>query len=301
MANSNQRLVSALGVAGFLACSASALAQNSKPSGAATAVSTANDSTATRAQTSTLPSDEQPPTAPDAATSTAPSPADTGSVTAAPGAAAPGAHEQPPAPVTQTTPSPQGAGEQASTGATAPQSPPPGEHEGFYLRMALGTGTATVKLKDAPAGLDYAIEQAGGLDVMVGGTPRRGIAVGGGLWARGFSTREWRGENRAEGSAILFGVGPFIDYFPDPDGGFHVGGTVGIGGLQIDAEPFSSDEDRMANGTAAGVWVGYDFRVYRQWSLGVDARYLGVRAKHPEDDWKGTGDCFGLSLTGLYY
>jgi hypothetical protein len=301
----NRTALSALSVTSFLFFySASSPAQNAKPDGA-------NATQGDSAGISAPPSAEQPQAvAGDAAsgastspapTEAAPSPGTTGTV-AAPGAAA----EQPPGGISNAERAPQDNGPQtlaasAPSADASPQGRNARVHDGFYLRMALGTGTATVKLRDAPEGLDYAIEQAGWLDVMVGGTPRRGIAVGGGLWASGFSTEEWRGENNDRGSGVIFGIGPFIDYFPDPDGGFHLGGTVGIGGLQIDAEPFTNDDERMASGSAVGAWLGYDVTVYRQWSLGVEARYLGVRAKHPRDDWKGTGDCFGLSLTGLYY
>ena len=313
MPYSNRTLLSALGLASFLLYSASGLAQNAKPGAATTADPAQGDSTATAAQKdSGTPPSAQPQTVPGdtaSSTPTSPAPTDAAASPATPGtASAPQADaEQPPANVVDAERAPQDNGPQTLLAAPAPSADasPQGRdasvHDGFYLRVALGTGTATVKLKDAPEGLDYAIEQAGWLDVMAGGTPHRGIAVGGGLWASGFSTKEWRGENNDRGSGAIFGIGPFIDYFPDPEGGFHLGGTVGIGGLQVDAEPFSNDEERMASGSAVGAWIGYDFTVYRQWSLGVDARYLGVRAKHPKDDWKGTGDCFGLSITGLYY
>jgi hypothetical protein len=174
-------------------------------------------------------------------------------------------------------------------------------HDGFYLRLALGVGTGTVEFGDAPAELGDAIETTGWLDVMIGGTPSRGLAVGGGMWMGGFDTNEWRGENSDRGTVAVFAIGPFVDYFPDPREGFHFGGTVGLGGLSVDAEPFSNSDERTATGGGMGAWMGYDFWVSREFSLGLAARYLGVRVKHAEGHWHGAGDTFGLSFTGLYH
>lgn len=174
-------------------------------------------------------------------------------------------------------------------------------HDGFYLRMAIGTGTGTVVLQDAPNGLSDAMETVGWLDLMAGGTPARGMVVGGGFWAGGFQTEEWRGENKHQGTVTIFGIGPFVDYYPDPQEGFHFGSMVGLGGLAIDARPFSDEQERTATGGAIGAWMGYDFWMAREWSLGLEARYLAVRAKNPDTEWKGSADALGMAITGVYH
>jgi hypothetical protein len=190
---------------------------------------------------------------------------------------------------------------EAAAGIVESEKPDGRTHDGFYLRLALGAGTGTTEFGDAPGELSYAIETTGWLDVMMGGTPGPGLAVGGGMWMGGFDTSEWRGENSDRGTVAIFAMGPFVDYFPDPREGFHFGATVGLGGLSIDAEPFSNSNERTATGGALGAWIGYDFWVSREFSAGLAARYLGVRVKHPEGDWQGAADTFGLSLTGLYH
>ena len=307
MSSSSRLLAGPLGLASVLCHATMSLAQDPQVAEATdTEPSPADPSTPgpgaapEQSEAAPAPAPAQPvaPPAGDAAASApASEPAGTAPVPAAPAPPGPAHHatQQSQAPSVQTTPT-----DSLST-PLAPEGPPGREHDGFYLRLALGAGTGTVEFGDAPPQLGDAMEGTGWLDVMIGGTPGRGLVVGGGMWAGGFDTSEWRGENNERGSVVMFAMGPFIDYFPDPSGGFHFGGTVALGVLSVDAEPFSNPDERTAADGALGAWMGYDFWVSREISLGVEARYVGVRAKHPDNDWQGRAEAFGLSFTGLYH
>jgi hypothetical protein len=278
MSHEDRLVISSLGIACWLLLSASASAQTTE------AAASPPPQPSTRGVGSDVAADS-----PAVSVEAAPEPMQTPPASAA-------------APTTLAPPRPASAAvEAASPPDATPAGPARRVHDGFYLRMGMETGTASVKFIDAPDGLGETIETSGGLKVMLGGTPSPGMVFGGGLWAVGFDTNKWHGENRDKGSGILFAIGPFIDYFPDPKGGFHLGGSAGVGGVQIDAKPFDNDDARMASGSSLGAFVGYDFWVSQSWSLGIDAHYMSVRAKHPDGNWKAKADSFGLGITGLYY
>jgi hypothetical protein len=100
------------------------------------------------------------------------------------------------------------------------------------------------------------------LELMLGGTPMPGVTVGGGLHV----DSAWSvNANRRSFSNLLF-VGPFVDIFPDPRGGFHVGGMLGGAALVHD----NPDLDPVTyRGFGASLWLGYDLWIAEQWSLGA--------------------------------
>jgi hypothetical protein len=61
-------------------------------------------------------------------------------------------------------------------------------------------------------------------------------------------------------------LGPFLDWFVDPRGGFHLGLMPGLEGAEA--------------GFNVSVWVGYDFRIRANWWVGVEPRYLAGAGFH---------------------
>ncbi len=186
-------------------------------------------------------------------------------------------------------------------------------HDGFYLRGSIGNGWFGSKfssglLDDATVG-----GGSGVLDVQLGGTPARGLVIGGGLFLTGMEHEDVRPPNvpsaRGDdpGAIGLVAVGPFIDYFPDPKEGFHFGGMLGVAALGFDTpadvgdDPYYADDERVGTGGALGAWVGYDWWVAREWSLGVQLRYLGAVVENETYDWRGAADTLSLQFTVLYH
>lgn len=180
-------------------------------------------------------------------------------------------------------------------------------HDGFYLRLALGAGYASAGL-DAYSGAstDATVSGGGGaFDLMIGGSPAPGLAIGGGFLANsvispGFSAAGQ--SHNLDRSMGLVLVGPFIDGFIDPKNGFHVGGMLGAAALD-----FGTNADHASSTTYKGagmaLWLGYDAWVAADWSLGGMLRFGGARVSTSEGGMTETATSRNISLlfTALYH
>lgn len=180
---------------------------------------------------------------------------------------------QPTAPPAEPTPN-----MDLSTAANGPAVPRTYHvHEGFYLRTSVGFGFYKSSFTDHKRG-DVEYSDDGGsmsLDLLIGGSPSPGVAVGGGLLLDPQFGKEG-------GVSAL--IGPFIDGFPDVNKGWHLGGAVGLG-VQSFRNLGAGDRQR-ALGIGGAFWVGYDFWVASDWSIGPQVRVLGMRtndSKSAED------------------
>ncbi len=195
---------------------------------------------------------------------------------------------------------------------TSDKNPSAHRHDGFYLRMSVGGGSLGAR-GDRYDGYrtnnEYGFRgNAVAFDAMVGGTPARGLAIGGAYLADYAASTDY-GTNESSDSGMSLGIiGPFIDWFPNPKTGFHVGGAVGP------AVSVSFDDQASTRSIAAGfggsAWVGYDFWIADQWSLGASLRFQGARVETPNSreldkdspyhDRLGVGSA-SLMLTALYH
>ena len=106
--------------------------------------------------------------------------------------------------------------------------------------------------------------------LAIGGNVGEGLVVAGAVHAA--QTR-----NTFEGSpstpdrkatALSGQLGVLVDWFPDPTGGWHAGGLVGLGVVGISDADIA---DSSGVGLGAALFGGYDFWIGPQWSLGVGA------------------------------
>jgi hypothetical protein len=186
-------------------------------------------------------------------------------------------------------------------------------HDGFYLRLSVGGGTmGTSGTFDPDDGSSF--DTRGGcvsFDIAVGGSPVPGLVIGGNyafqeafkprltLSSSSFST-----ERDADVNTVFGLVGPFVDWFPDPRSGFHVGGTLGFAVLTIADENGNVDNGVSERGFGGALRVGYDFWVDSQWSLGVVGQFVGGRVSGDsvnsvtERDSVGS---FAVLFTALYH
>lgn len=213
---------------------------------------------------------------------------------AEPAEAAPGeAAEEPapaaaPAPASAESPAKATAAEDpVADRAVAPPRRSPGarRHDGFYLRLSLGGGTLGARGErydqyGVRSDYDFRGNMLSG-DVMVGGTPAAGLVLGGAYLGDYAATQRDR-EQSADGDAgMSFAiVGPFIDFFPDPTSGFHVGGMLGPAATFTHDDRY--EERSAAVGFGGSVWVGYDFWISDNWSMGGMLRASGGRVETPD-------------------
>jgi hypothetical protein len=188
-------------------------------------------------------------------------------------------------------------------------------HDGFYLRLAAGVGGGHVKVSaDGAGAADFKIGGPGlALNLWIGGTPWRGVALGGMLGLQGMGDGNVvaaGNETEQDMSGGLFYVGPFIDAFPDPLRGLHLGGSLGLVGFGARG---ASDAlrrqhgvtDYNAGGLGASAWVGYMGWVGPEFSLGgmLQLTVFGTGKDQDDNniDRKASGYALSLNFTALYH
>lgn len=204
--------------------------------------------------------------------------------------------------------------------------PPPTDpsvrvHDGFYFRIAAGLGAYSEGLRSKNS------EEYGGTvrgrsagfatmgEFALGGTISRGLVLGGGAYTAQLVSGTYRTYRDSDGvpppeldpEVRNFAlVGPFFDWYPTPEKGFHIQAALGVAslsGVQLDAFPLRDDEPYTAFGGGVMFGVGYEWWIAEQWSMGVLGRVMGavLRGKDDQDvRWThtaGTSPSVLLSVT----
>jgi len=174
-------------------------------------------------------------------------------------------------------------------------------HDGFYLRASIGLGALSLKYDPDP----IETSASGGalsLDLMIGGSPSPGMAIGGALLSDvGRSLKlESGGRELGDVNAVTSLLGPFIDGFPNAKGGWHLGGMLGFATQQVDAP---QSDARTTSGIGGAAWGGYDAWVGDEWSVGGLARMGAAvtRGKNGDQDINASSLSFMLMFTALYH
>jgi hypothetical protein len=139
-------------------------------------------------------------------------------------------------------------------------------HNGFYLRGNVGLGSVGVDYGAAHgASFDLA------LDLMLGGMPSRGFALGGALLTDTMLSADL-GAEIGDSNVTVGLLGPFVDGYPDPMDGWHLGAAAGLAGNSV---------QDLGSGTFIGfggaAFAGYDFWVGDEWSMGALVRVMATR------------------------
>ncbi|MFO0564727.1 MAG: autotransporter outer membrane beta-barrel domain-containing protein [Polyangiaceae bacterium] len=194
-----------------------------------------------------------------------------------------------------------------------PRSPKPDasehNHDGFYLRLGFGTGygRAVAESKDDTTTAVKATYTGWGpaYELLLGGTLAPGFVLGGGFVGQDVAEPDIEvvtGDASVSGSASdslgIAVVGVFVDWFPDPKAGAHVGAMLGPGEIG-----FTDDNSNSSSGYGASLFGGYDFWVGSQWSLGPEARIVVVAADHDRlgRQYDDTAFSFELLFSVLYH
>lgn len=156
---------------------------------------------------------------------------------------------------------------------------------GFYLHVAMGLGWFRAQ-SDVAGGFERSFNGAAyALDVAIGGSPGRGVAVGFGYLRDRtliLSSSDERGRAKdvegAQMSHLL--CGPYLDLFPDPDAGFHVQTLFGLGELSVVRD--NGFEASTADGLGLMLGAGYQWSVSRHLHVGILGRLVHTLLRRSE-------------------
>jgi hypothetical protein len=137
----------------------------------------------------------------------------------------------------------------------------PENHDGFYLRLASGGGFLGIGNNESDTSSEDLRGPAFTLSLEFGPSVARGLASGLGLKLVHAPDATADPGGQSSTATLVFG-GAFLDYFPDPTGGFHVGGRVGPA---VSAQGSSE----VHAGLGAGAFLGWDRYISDYWSLGA--------------------------------
>jgi hypothetical protein len=151
-------------------------------------------------------------------------------------------------------------------------------HDGFYLRANLGFGTQRTTIDDASLRPNFSARTSTMVgDLLVGGAPSPGLVFGGALLLDSLPSTAFQTDGYSTKTTLsLMTVGPFIDAYPNPRGGFHSGGMVGASAAHLDGDARYPAENVYGFGLAT--WLGYDCWVADQWSVGGLLRFSGAHS-----------------------
>ena len=150
-------------------------------------------------------------------------------------------------------------------------------HDGFYMQIHAGLGYYSMSAESAGSEVSFSgVSFASAF--QLGGSLAPGIVLGGSLvtdyvFSPSMSINDTDvPDGFGPTSQYLFGIGPFIDFYPDPQGGLHFQGMVGFGGVESSFEGDVSGND--PTGPMFGIGGGYEWWVGREWSIGAMARVI---------------------------
>ncbi len=185
-------------------------------------------------------------------------------------------------------------------------------HDGFYFRGSIGPASVAFDQRsDLPNVPEGNVRGPGvASDLMIGGTPARGLVVGGALVATLAPDPELEsGRVQSNNDATWVIIGPFVDFFFDRTKGFHVGAAAGPSALwyrDLDAE--QNERNAALAGVGVAGWAGYDAWISSNWSLGGYLRLTAAWTRR-EVDYSGSspveeqanGTTLAALFTALYH
>jgi hypothetical protein len=81
----------------------------------------------------------------------------------------------------------------------------------------------------------------------------------------------------SKADAAFTQLGVFVDWFPDPVGGWHVGAAAGFGVISILNRADDDTDNAMFGSSFSGsLFGGYDWSLGKAWSLGLSLSASGI-------------------------
>jgi hypothetical protein len=178
-------------------------------------------------------------------------------------------------------------------------------HEGFYLRSSVGFGDYRASFSDGNHANQDFTEKGGSLslDLLIGGSPSPGVSIGGALLLDPLFGGDYERSGGGLGSHGGFSslLGPFIDGFPDPTQGWHLGAMLGLAAQSFQNVNATSGKTATAGGVGGAAWFGYDFWVGSEWAIGPQLRLMGMRTSDTKsgDDISAWARSFTIGMSAV--
>ncbi|HEX5102006.1 MAG TPA: hypothetical protein VFV94_21000 [Polyangiaceae bacterium] len=170
---------------------------------------------------------------------------------------------------------------EAPRNAAAPCRPEDGayRHDGFLLRSAPGVAvlralvTGSVR-SPRRTGVDGFGPTS---SLEVGGTPARGLVVGGSLWTAVLDPvfiEDGRRVSSDDNSVKLtqLRIGPFVDFYPRPERGFHASATAALA-VEFESDTKGDAVKPIWYGASLATALGHEWFIAGEASLGILARF----------------------------
>jgi len=181
------------------------------------------------------------------------------------------------------------------------------EHDGFFLRFALGIGGASWSEADTvEAGLGGDLEVSGvgsGLEIAIGATVTDNLAIHATLFGMGVSDPDVTVGGTALGKAentTLTGraIGVGLTYYLMPIN-VYLSGSIGVGSARFTFNSGKSDEIKIdtQDGYALDLIVGKEWWVSDQWGIGIAAQLVHMNVPDVDTTLVGTGYHLMFSAT----
>jgi hypothetical protein len=148
-------------------------------------------------------------------------------------------------------------------------------HDGLYLRLGVGLGYAHSSITNVSEKAANISGFAVPVELAIGGTPAPGVAIGIGSYGASIPSPALvvNGDPRdSENAQVFSSIGPFVDRYFSPDGGFHAQAGFAFAVTLLTHEFQGGRIRRMATGWAAMFGMGWETWAGEQWSVGVLAR-----------------------------
>lgn len=183
--------------------------------------------------------------------------------------------------------------ENASGEEKDPQTPE--TRDGFFLAFHPGGNYLILDDRDT----DAKVQGFGfGLELLLGGALTEGLTLGLILGGSTTPSPEFEGGDLEGVDLNLFHIGAFIDYYTDPESGFHLLGEVGYGQIETTGSDIDS---QTTQGLLLAAGLGYDWWVSDSWSLGLLGRFGFGAMQHSQADTKQWLLLPALNFTATYH
>jgi hypothetical protein len=175
-------------------------------------------------------------------------------------------------------------------------------HKGFFLRMAIGGGyLSSARTLEGPT-YQGKVDAGGGavaLEVAVGGALSPGFILAGSYTVHTVGDARLTNDTRnirALHDPGLTMLAAMLDVYPNPTGGFHLGGSLGFATLRVRADSSIPASDEGQSGFGIAPHIGYEWWVSNYWGLGVLGRFVFARTEGDYADSRANDTLTGAAI-----